>query len=313
MPSKLKTLAAFATLYLVWGSTYFAIRVGVREMEPLLMAAIRFTTAGALMCAWGLARGQRWPSRRQWGSIVLLAFLIFVMDYGLLFSAERRIASGMAAVMLATIPAFTAVAEIIWLRTQRLTPRLAAALLVGLGGVVVLVDPSLGLPGAPVYWLAATALVLAALSWSAASILMRLLPLPQSKVMSAGTQMLAGGVLLTVASVIFGQERGFDPAAVSFGAWVALAYLIVPGSLLAFGAYTWLIQHESPTKVGTYAYVNPLVAVIIGYVLGGERLDARTLLGTVLVIASVVIIITGKTRRSGARAPLDSKLGVERS
>jgi drug/metabolite transporter (DMT)-like permease len=313
VPRKLKTLTAFAIIYLVWGSTYFAIRVGVREVPPLLLAAIRFTVAGALMCAWALARRQRLPTPCQWGSIVLLAFLMFVIDYGLLFTAERQVHSGVAAVMLATIPAFTAVAEILWLRTQRLTLRLAAALIVGLGGVVVLVDPSVGLSGAPIYWRSALGLVIAALSWSIASVLMRRLPLPSAKTMAAGSEMLAGGLMLGLAAVLFGQERGFDPAAVSEQAWVALAYLIVAGSLLAFGAYTWLIHHHSPTKVGTYAYVNPLVAVIIGCVFGSEPLDARTVLGTLLVIVSVVIIITGKTPRTLAAAAATPPLRTEPS
>jgi len=313
VPPKLKTLTAFGIIYLVWGSTYFAIRIGVQEVAPLLLAAIRFTVAGAAMCAWALARGQRLPTPRQWGSIVLLALLMFVIDYGLLFTAERQVHSGMAAVMLATIPAFTAVAEILWLRTQRLTLRLAAALIVGLGGVVVLVDPAVGLSGAPIYWLSALGLVIAALSWSIASVLMRRLPLPAAKTMTAGTEMLAGGLLLGLAALLFGQEHGFDPAAVSVQAWVALAYLIVAGSLLAFGAYTWLIHHESPTKVGTYAYVNPLVAVIISYVFGSESLDARTVFGTVLVIASVVIIIIGKTPKPAAAAPATAPLGTEPS
>ena len=312
MPSKLKTLTAFAIIYLVWGSTYFAIRVGVREVAPLLLAALRFTVAGAVVCAWALARGRRLPSRRQFGSIVLLAFLMFVMDYGLLFSAERYVHSGMAAVMLATIPVFTAVGEIILLRTQRLTTRLAAALFAGLAGVVVLVDPALGFAGAPIYWLSAFALVVAALSWSVASVLMRLLPLPASKVMTAGSEMLVGGVMLGLAAMLFGQAHGFHPAAVSERAWVALAYLILAGSLLAFGAYTWLIHHQSPTKVGTYAYVNPLVAVAIGCLFGGERLDVRTALGTVLVISSVVIIITGKPPRAADAVPVEPDLGIER-
>lgn len=300
MPSKLKTVAAFAVIYLVWGSTFLAIRIGVLAIAPLLLAAMRFTAAGLLMCGWALARGQRLPTRVQWGSIVLLAALIFVLDYGLLFSAERRVPSGMAAVILATIPAFTATAEIIWLRTQRLTPRLAAALLIGLLGVVVLVDPSLGVTGAPVYGPGALALVVAAMSWSGASILMRRLPLPASTVMSAGTQMLLGGVLLGVATVVLGEQRGFDPAAVGAAAWIALAYLIGAGSLLGFGAYTWLIHHQSPTKIGTYAYVNPLVAVTLGHCFGGEPLDARTALATAAVVASVLIIIAGPVRGGAA-------------
>ena len=302
MRTKWKTLVAFGIIYCVWGSTYFAIRVGVAQIPPLLMAALRFAVAGLALSAWGLARGERLPSRRQWAAVVLLAFLIFVVDYGFLFWAEQRVPSGMAAVILATIPAFIAISEILWLRTQRLTPRLGAALLTGLAGVVVLVDPAVGLGGAPVYLLGAIGLVVGAASWSTASVLTRLLPVPASKVMSAGTQMLTGGVLLGLAGGVFGEAGRFHPEAVSAGAWLALLYLIVAGSIMGFTAYLWLIHHESPTKVGTYAYVNPVIAVAIGYFLGGEALDGRTVLGTVLVIVSVLVIRTGKTinARGGA-------------
>src|SRR5260370_3124280 len=138
-----KTLLAFATIYLVWGSTFLAIRVGVREVPPFLLAAMRFLVAGLILYGWTIARGERSPSRRQWASVSLLALLIFVLDYGLLFWAERRVPSGMAAVMLATIPVFMALSEIILLRTQRLTFRLALALLIGIGGVAPLVSPPL--------------------------------------------------------------------------------------------------------------------------------------------------------------------------
>lgn len=304
MYTRWKALTAFGIIYFVWGSTYFAIRVGVAQMPPLAMAAIRFTVAGLALFAWALARGESLPSRRQWGAVALLAFLNFVVDYGFLFWAERRVPSGMAAVILATIPAFIAISEVLWLRTQRFTPRLGAALLIGLAGVAVLVDPSLGVDGAPVYLLGAIGLVVGAASWSTASVLTRLLPVPASKVMSAGTQMLLGGVLLGLAAGVFDEVSRFDPEAVSTGAWLALLYLIVAGSIMGFTAYTWVIHHESPTKVGTYAYVNPVVAVAIGYFAGGEALDARTILGAALVIVSVLIIRTGKTLvgRAGAAA-----------
>ena len=287
-----KTLIAFAIIYLVWGSTFYAIRVGVHEVPPLLLAAIRFTIAGVALFAWAVAKGEALPSRREWGATAIVAFLIFVVDYGFLFWAEQRVPSGTAAVILATIPAFMALSEIILLRTERLTVRLSAALLIGLAGVIVLVDPALGMSGTPVYTLGAAGLLVSALSWSGASVLSKRLPMPSSKVMSAAAQMLAGGFFLCVVAAAAGEERGFHPGAVSAGAWIALVYLIVAGSIVGFTAYTWLLHHQSPTKVGTYAYVNPVVAVVIGHFLGGEVLDIRTALGTVLILASVIVITT---------------------
>src|ERR1700719_3919762 len=275
-----KTLLAFGIIYFVWGSTFYAIRVGVREVPPFLLAAMRFLIAGVALYGWTRARGERAPGGREWASISLVAFLIFVGDYGLVFWAEQRVASGLAAVMLATIPAFMALGEIFLLGTQRLTARLVVALLIGLGGVAVLVSRSLNLGGAPIDRVGAAALIFASISWSIASAMTRKLPLPQSKVMSSGAQMLAGGVFLTLAATAFGEFRNFHPSAVSRGAWFSLLYLIVAGSIIGFTAYVWLIHHESPTKVGTYAYVNPIVAVLVGYFLGGEALSSRTLLGT---------------------------------
>jgi drug/metabolite transporter (DMT)-like permease len=298
-----KTLLAFAIIYLVWGSTFLAIRVGVREIPPLLMAAMRFLVAGVVLYVWMLAQGERSPSRRQWMSAFLLAFLIFLVDYGLLFWAEQRVPSGSAAVMMATIPAFMALSEIIFLRTQKLTLRLALALLIGLGGVAVLVSRSLAVGGEPIDRLGAAALLVGSIAWSISSVLARTLSLPSSKVMSAGSQMLAGGVLLTLAAAALGEFRNFHPATVSRDAWLSLLYLIVAGSIVGFTAYVWLIHHESPTKVGTYAYVNPVVAVLLGYFLGGETLGARTILGTLLVLISVVAITTTRARTP---APADS-------
>jgi drug/metabolite transporter (DMT)-like permease len=296
-----KILLAFAIIYFVWGSTFLAIRVGVHEVPPFLLAAIRFLIAGAALYGWTIARGERSPSRREWASVAFLAFLIFVPDYGLLFWAEQRVPSGVAAVMLATIPAFMALSEIIFLGTQKLTVRLALALLIGLGGVAVLVSRTLNLGGAPIDGVGAAALIVAAMSWSVASVFTRKLPLPASKLVSSGTQMLAGGVFLTLTSAALGEFRNFHPAAVSRGAWIALAYLIVAGSIMGFTAYLWLLHHESPTKVGTYAYVNPVVAVLLGYFLGGEALGIRTILGTTFVLISVVVITTTRARKAAAQ------------
>src|SRR5271154_1842263 len=303
---KWKTLLAFAIIYFVWGSTFLAIRVGVREVPPLILAAIRFSIAGLVLYGWMLARGERSPTAREWRSASLLGIVIFVFDYGLLFWSEQRVPSGVAAVMLATIPAFMALSEIIFLRTQRLTIRLVLALLIGIGGVAVLMSSSLNLGGAPIDKIGAVALIFASISWSIASVMTRKLTLPDSKVMSAGAQMLSGGILLALTAAAFGEFRHFHPSAVSRNVWLSLLYLIVAGSIIGFTAYVWLIHHESPTKVGTYAYVNPIVAVLVGYFLGGEALTARTVLGTFLVLISVIVITT-----MPAKKPVESVLAED--
>jgi drug/metabolite transporter (DMT)-like permease len=193
--------------------------------------------------------------------------------------------------------------EIIFLRTQRLTMRLAIALLVGIGGVLILVSHSVGLAEKAIDPLGAVALVIAAISWSVASTLSRKLTQPESKVMSSGAQMLSGGIMLAVAAAAFGEFRGFHIQAISRGAWFALVYLIVAGSIIGFTAYVWLLHHESPTKVATYAYVNPVVAVLVGYFLGGEVVGARTFMGSLLVLISVVVITTTPAKETAA-APL---------
>lgn len=288
-------LLAFAIIYFVWGSTFLAIRIGVTEVPPLLFAAMRFFAAGVVLLLWVMLRpGRVLPTGRQWLSMLLLATLIFLVDYGLLFWAEQRVPSGIAAVILATIPAMIAVAEIVFLRTQRLTLPLAFALAVGVAGVAILMSRSYSLGGAPIDSAGACALLVGALGWSTATVLTRRLPLPESKVLSSGGQMLVGGVLLGLASLLLGELPRFHPAAVSRAAWLALLYLIVFGSIIGFTAYVWLIHRESPTRVGTYAYVNPVVAVLLGYVFAGEPLGLRTVLGTALVLLSVVLLTTTK-------------------
>jgi drug/metabolite transporter (DMT)-like permease len=292
-----KTLLAFAIIYFVWGSTYLAIRVGVREVPPFLLAAMRFVVAGLVLYLWMIAQGERSPRRREWMAVLLMAVLIFVVDYGSVFWAEQRVSSGLTAVMMGTIPAFMVLSEIIVLRTQRLTFRLVAALVIGIAGVAVLMSHSLNLGSEPIDTTGAVVLLIGALSWSVASVLTRVLPLPESKVMSSGAQMLAGGLLLTVLAGASGEFRGFHPGSVSREAWIALAYLIVAGSIIAFTAYMWLIHGESPTKVGTYAYVNPVVAVLLGYFFAGEALGLRTILGTAFVLVSVLLMTTARAKK----------------
>jgi len=299
-----KTLLAFAIIYFVWGSTFLAIRIGVLEFPPFLMAGLRFVIAGAVMYGWAIARGQKSPARRQWIAILVLAIFFFLLDYGLVFWAERRVPSGVTAVMMAMIPVYIALFEIIFLRTQKLTLRLALALAAGVAGVAALVSRSVSLGGAPIDTAGAIGLIFAPMTWAAGTILTRRFSLPSSKVMSSGSQMLTGGILLMLASAGLGEFRGFHWGAVSREAWLALLYLIVAGSILGFTAYIWLLDHQSPTKVGTYAYVNPVLAVFLGYFLAGEPLGARTILGTLLVLASVVAITTARAKKPAAAMPM---------
>jgi drug/metabolite transporter (DMT)-like permease len=291
-PASWKILLAFAMIYFVWGSTFLAIRVGVHEVPPFLLAAMRFFTAGLVMYAWLRLKGTPVPTRREWVAASALGALIFVVDYGCLFWAEQRVPSGIAAVVLATIPVFITLMEIIFLRTQQLTVRLSLALIVGLFGVAVLMNHSLSLGEVPVNRAGAIALLVASVTWSVATVVTRRLPLPSSKPMSAATQMLTGGVLLFVLTALTSEFTGFRIQAVSGRAWFALIYLIIAGSIVGFTAYVWLLHYESPTKVGTYAYVNPVVAVCLGYFVGGESVGPRTLLGTLLVLVSVITITT---------------------
>src|SRR6266852_5863622 len=283
-PPSWKILLAFSIIYFVWGSTFLAIRIGVHEVPPFLLASVRFFTAGLVLYAWLRLKGTPAPTPREWVSASALGGLIFLLDYGCLFWAEQRVPSGVTAVVLATIPVFIALLEIIFLRTQKLTVRLGLALIVGICGVAVLMNRSFSLGEAPIDRAGALALLVASATWSVATILTRRVPLPASKAMSAAAQMLTGGAMLFV-------------LAVSWNAWFALIYLIIAGSIVGFTAYVWLLHYESPTKVGTYAYVNPVVAVIIGAGLGGEIIGRRTMLGTALILVSVVAITTMKAKQ----------------
>jgi drug/metabolite transporter (DMT)-like permease len=298
-------------IYFVWGSTYLAIRIGVREMPPFLMAGLRFTAAGLAMYVWMRFSGTPSPSWKEWKGVTLLGTLMFLIDYACLFWAEQRIPSGIAAVILAMIPVCITLLEIS-LRTQAVSARLVIGLVVGLVGVGVLANPWASLGEAPLDHRGVVALLVACCGWSVGTIVTKRLLLPASKPMSAATQMLTGGVQLLILAALSGEITHFHGSAVSGKAWFSLMYLIIAGSIVAFTAYVWLLHYESPTRVGTYAYVNPIVAVILGGLLGGETIGARTILATILVLISVAAITTAKreagaklSRRDRARAAAD--------
>jgi drug/metabolite transporter (DMT)-like permease len=302
-PARWKILLAFSMIYFVWGSTYLAIRIGVREMPPFLMAGLRFTAAGLAMYVWMRISGTPSPSWKEWKGVTLLGTLMFLIDYACLFWAEQRIPSGIAAVILAMIPVCITLLEIIFLRTQAVSARLVIGLVVGLVGVGVLANPWASLGEAPLDHRGVIALLVACCGWSVGTIVTKRLVLPASKPMSAATQMLTGGVQLLILTALSGEITHFHANAVSGKAWFSLIYLIIAGSIVAFTAYVWLLHYESPTRVGTYAYVNPIVAVVLGGLLGGETIGVRTILATILVLISVAAITTAKARRDVIAKP----------
>jgi drug/metabolite transporter (DMT)-like permease len=297
-PAAWKLLLAFAIIYLVWGSTYLAIRIGVREIPPFLMAGLRFTVAGLAMWTWLRVSGTPSPTLREWRDATVLGTLMFLIDYACLFWAEQRVPSGIAAVILAMIPVCITLLEITFLRTQRLTLRLGLGLAIGIIGVVVLMNPWASLGEAALDRRGVIALLVSCCGWSIGTIVTGRLTLPASKPMSAAAQMLSGGVQLLALAVVAGEFSHFSAHNVTSTAWFSLIYLIIAGSIVGFTAYVWLLHYESPTKVGTYAYVNPVVAVILGATLGGESIGRRTILGTALILISVAAITTIKRKQS---------------
>lgn len=280
-------LVAFAIVYVVWGSTYLAIRYAVETIPPFLLGGTRFLAAGALMAAWARWRGAAWPSPREWRSAAILGTLYVVLGNGLVVWAETRIESGAAALLVAGTPFWVALVERA-LRGSPLTARKLAGLGLGTAGLVLLIGPGaaqgLNLVGA--------ALVLvASVSWSIASVIQKDLPAAPDRVLAAGAQMLAGGAIMLTLGLGAGEAGPLLAAGASARSMLAWLYLVVFGSMVGFTAFTWLLAHVEPTKVATYAYVNPVVAVLLGWLLAGEHLDARMLGAMALIVGAVALIL----------------------
>jgi drug/metabolite transporter (DMT)-like permease len=289
----LQLILAFFAIYFIWGSTYLSIRILVETVPPLFAAGVRFSIAGFVLFVWSVMRGAPVPSRLEWRGLWLMGALMFLAAYAGLFWAEKTIPSGVASVLVATIPVWTSIFEIFVFKKAKLRASLVVAISLGLGGVVVLAsNTGVG----KVSLLACLAILGAEISWSFGTVLSKGLALPQSKTMSAAGQMMTGGVLLLFFSVIVG-ELGMKPH-FSGRATAALVYLIVAGSLLAFTAYVWLLGQLPVTMVASYAYVNPVVALAIGYWLGGEVLTVRTMIGTTLILTSVLLLLGVFGKRS---------------
>lgn len=305
MPSnlKLRVLAAFAAIYVIWGSSFLAIRIGLETIPPFLLAAFRFTTAGVLLYLWTRWQRVPGPSQREWRSGILLGGILFLAGYGLLFWAEQRVASGIAAVLYATVQLWVLLFEAFVFRVKSFTGTALAGAITGLGGVAVLTwHGSAATLSDP---LSAALVLLSAAFWAFGSLCTGRLPLPKSKSMSAAIQMLIGGLLLFVPAAISGEFSRVAWSQIGMRSLLSLGYLIFMASLLAFTAYVWLMQHETMSKIATYGYVNPVIAVVLGYFLGGEPMTKQTVTGTALILVSVFIVISNRREQiagSSARA-----------
>ena len=319
-PSTLAVAAALGTVYVVWGSTYLAIAFVVESMPPLLAAGTRFLVAGLTLIAFLVAR-ERWRRQRgtaiealrlprivEWRTAVVVGALLLLGGNGMVSIAEQTIPSGIAAVIIATTPIWLSVFDA--LLTRRMPSLLAiGGLVVGLVGVAILLLPSTGLDAFDPVGIGI--LVLATVSWAAGSLYARRGPLPPSQLLGTGMQQFAGGLLLLVAGVAIGEIGRFDPAAVTTSSLLGLAFLIVFGSLLAFTAYGWLLNHVAVTTVATYAYVNPVVAVVLGFAFRGETLTPRSLLAAGLIIGAVVAMVSGRPRDAEETGPSPDSATLE--
>ena len=290
-PSRFKLLAAFAALYVLWGSNFLAIRYAAEAMPPFLMMAVRCLIAGAILFAWARLRDGVRPQPGQWRSAAAVGALLFLGCHGLLAWAEQSVPSGVAALVLALTPVWLTVLD--WgTGGPRPTRRAVLGLALGFLGLAFLVGPA---PGRGALW-PLLVLVLSALSWAAGSLLSRRSSQPSSLVLASGMQLLAGGVALALVGLALSEAGRIDRGVLAPRAVGGFAYMVLVSSLVGFTAYTWLLRVAPPTQVGTYAFVNPMVALLVGWAVGGEAVSAATIAASGVIVAGVALIVTG-TRR----------------
>lgn len=294
-PARTGLLAAFATVYIVWGSTYLAMRVAIETLPPFFMAGCRFLVAGGALFLWLVLRGEPLPGRHLWRSAAISGFLMLVGGNGLVVWSEQTVPSGLAALLVGLTPVWFAAIE--WLRPGGNRPemRTVAGILVGFSGVALLSSGHSGSTGAINLW-GVLALMLAGISWAAGSLYARYNPAPQSPWMNAALQMISGGTILSGLGGLTGELSRLDWTAVSAQSLSALGYLIVFGSWIGFGAYVWLLKTSKPAHIATYAYVNPVIALFLGRMVLGESLNAQVLWAAAIILAGVIITTLPRTR-----------------
>ena len=305
---RLRLVAAFAAVYLIWGSTYLAIRYAVATIPPYLMAGARFGSAGVILLGLSRVRGAAWPTARQWGVAWISGTLLLAGGIGSVSWAEQHVPSGLAAMVAGAVPLVTVVVD--WLRPGGSRPAgiTIVGLLAGFAGVVLLINPGAN-DAARVVPAGAGILVVAVLSWACGTVFSRHVHGAPSPLMGAGASMVMGSASLFTLATLLGETAAFDPAAVSVHSLAALSYLVVFGSVLAFTAYFWLIKNTTPAKAMTYAYVNPVLALLLGWAVEGEPVTPRVVVSATVILAAVLMVTAlphardWLVRRPGFRRP----------
>jgi len=299
--SRAALIAAFASVYVFWGSTYLAIRFTLETIPPFLFAGVRFVVAGALLYAWAARRAPR-PTAVHWRSALIVGALLLLGGNGGVVWAQQRVPSGLAALLVSTEPIWIVIVATAMGR-ERLSATGVIGVIMGFGGVALLVGPQRFAGGDPVELVGAVVIVLAALLWAVGSLYSREAPQPASQSLSTAMSMLAGGALLLLAAVVAGDFGRLDPSAVSLKSVLALFYLIIFGSLVAFSCYLWIMKAATPARASTYAYVNPVIAVVLGWLLAGEAMSPRVILSSCVIVVAVALIIA---RKPGGAGPTGS-------
>jgi len=296
-----RVLLAFLAVYIIWGSTYLAIRIAIETLPPFMMAGVRFCVAGTALLAIAFARGAARPTRRQWRNAAIIGAFLLLGGNGGVVWAEQRVPSGLTAVVIASVPLWMALLE--WARGESGRPgrRVALGLFCGMAGVALLVNSKGDAGRHTVDPLGALVLVLGSASWAWGSLVARKADLPRSPFLATAMEMLSGGVLLLLWGAVQGEFTRFDVQAVSLRSVLATGYLVVFGALVAFTAYVYLLGATTPTRVSTYAFVNPLVAVVIGAVFAGERIPPSGLAAALVIVLGVVLIVTVRRPPPAAR------------
>ncbi len=302
--------AALVAVYIVWGSTYLAIRVTVETIPPLLSAGIRFLVAGAILYALTIRRGDAAGDRPRavhWRSATVIGALMLFGGNGLVSVAEQRVPSGLASLIIASVPLWMVTIRAGLLR-ERVRWMETAGLLLGFGGIILLADP-FGEGGADL--IGVGTLLVASLAWASGSLFARRAPLPARPLVGTAMQMLAGGAVLTVAATVAGEWADLDVAAISLESLLGLGFLIVFGSLVGFASYVWLLRSARTSLVSTYAYVNPIVAVFLGWAILGEAVTARTLLAGAVIVTAVALIVSARPAPKPAEGPMAAEADEE--
>jgi len=304
--------AGMLSIYIVWGSSYLAMRFAVQTIPPFLMAGTRFLLAGGFLLALRFLRGDRMPTLRQWRSAAIIGMFLLLGGNGLVVWAEQTVPSGITALLIGATPLWLVLLEGIFCRRKPSLPVLAGVL-IGLAGMVILIGPSqlTGLHG-DIDLLGGLAILLGALSWAAGSLYSRTADLPDSPLLYNGMEMFSAGLALLLLGSGLGEWGRLDLAAVSTQSWLGMVYLVVFGSLVGFSSYTWLLRNAPTMLVSTYAYVNPIVAVVIGNLLAQEPLTPRVILAALIIVSGVILItFKGKKKGTGEAEPVPPAVPIE--